>query len=654
MKEPEFNSKLHYKMYKSGRKWVVAGVTALALLTAGGRVAHADSTQTDSKDADASKAANNNNKNETTLKASENSATDQNQNSQHTQATPQSAQTNANDKQATTTDQQAQSQTAAQQATDNNDDQNSTTVSFKPTAQTTTVNANQLAANKTVAEKAYVQVAAAPEQVDLNSIHFSDSQRCQNFIESVASGAIEGWNKYGVLPSITVAQAILESGWGSSTLSTQAHNLFGIKGSYNGQYVNMPTREVYNGQSVYINDNFRAYPNNSASVEDHGNFLYSNSRYHNLLGDTNYVSVANKLRQDGYATDPSYANSLIELVREYNLTQLDSVAFSGNPVISNKNNDGNSDNTYNQNGADYYTVQSGDTLSGIANSYNTTVDALASLNGINNPNMIYVGQRLLLHSGSSSSSSSSSNSSSSNNSSQSTATAGETYTVQAGDTLSGIAAQFGTTYQTLASINNLSNPNQIFVGQTLTIRGGSSSSSQSSTPTNTGNGTYTVQAGDTLSGIAAKFGTSYEALASLNGISNPNLIVVGQTLQVSGGSANVSTSSRQNNYGGSGTYTVKAGDTLSGIAAQFGTSYQAIASQNGISNPNEITVGQVLRIGGSSASYSNSSNGGNYTVKSGDTLSGIAAQYGLSWQALAQKNGIAAPYVIYVGERISL
>lgn len=97
--------------------------------------------------------------------------------------------------------------------------------------------------------------------------------------------------------------------------------------------------------------------------------------------------------------------------------------------------------------------------------------------------------------------------------------------------------------------------------------------------------TYTVQSGDTLSSIAAKFGTNYQALASLNGISNPNLIYVGQALRVNG-SANA----------GSVYYTVRAGDNLSAIASRYGTSYQSIAGLNGLSNPNLIYAGQTLKI----------------------------------------------------------
>ena len=231
-----------------------------------------------------------------------------------------------------------------------------------------------------------LSIPVAKDGVNLSDLKFSIHPLAQSFIQSVAPGAIAGWQKYHVLPSITTAQAILESGWGRSTLTTRAHNLFGIKGSYNGQSVTMPTREVYGGRSVMVNAQFRAYPNNAASIEDHGRFLNVNSRYRNLLGDTNYRSVANKLHQDGYATSLSYASSLINLVQSYNLTQLDNIALSGQNVVT----------TPNSNSNNRYTVQSGDTLSGIAGRFNTTYQKLAQINHIANPNLIYPGQVLAL------------------------------------------------------------------------------------------------------------------------------------------------------------------------------------------------------------------------------------------------------------------
>lgn len=151
----------------------------------------------------------------------------------------------------------------------------------------------------------------------------------QDFFNAIKPGAIAGWKKYGVLPSVSAAQGLIESGWGRSQLATQGNNLFGIKGSYNGQSIYFPTQEYFNGHYVTINAAFRKYPNWSASIEDHGRFLAENSRYHNLLWVRDYRTVAHDLQSDGYATDPNYANSLINAVNSYDLTQWDQEAFKG-------------------------------------------------------------------------------------------------------------------------------------------------------------------------------------------------------------------------------------------------------------------------------------------------------------------------------------
>ena len=154
----------------------------------------------------------------------------------------------------------------------------------------------------------------------------------------------------------------------------------------------------------------------------------------------------------------------------------------------------------------------------------------------------------------------------------------DTYTVMAGDTLSDIAAKFGTTYQELAAINGIEDPNMIHVGQIIKLKGNEISTPQGGT-------TYTVQAGDTLSGIAVKYGTTYQELAVLNGISDPNIIHVGQVLVVSQNSS-------------SHIYYVQAGDSLWGIAQSQlgdGTRYQEIKALNGLSD-DTIYPGQALQL----------------------------------------------------------
>lgn len=150
-------------------------------------------------------------------------------------------------------------------------------------------------------------------------------------------------------------------------------------------------------------------------------------------------------------------------------------------------------------------------------------------------------------------------------------------------------------------------------------------------------GTYTVQPGDTLSGIATKFGTTYQILSAINGIGDPNQIWPGQVLKVNGATSQEST------------YYVQSGDTLSSIATKFGTTVSSLASLNHINNPNVIYVGQKIYVGEATQGQSNA-----YTVQSGDTLSGIADNFGTTWQALAQKNGLANPNVIYVGQTLTI
>ena len=161
----------------------------------------------------------------------------------------------------------------------------------------------------------------------------------------------------------------------------------------------------------------------------------------------------------------------------------------------------------------------------------------------------------------------------------------ETYTVKPGDTLYDIGMKYGVEPDDIARANGLANPSALRVGQELTIPTGSAGSAGSG-------GTYTVAAGDTLGEVADRFGVSESALAAANGITNPNRLQVGQQLRIpAGGSGGAPASSA-----GESTYTVVSGDTLSDIADMFGISSTAIASANGLGDPNSLREGQQLVI----------------------------------------------------------
>lgn len=169
-------------------------------------------------------------------------------------------------------------------------------------------------------------------------------------------------------------------------------------------------------------------------------------------------------------------------------------------------------------------------------------------------------------------------------------------------------------------------------------------------PAQTGNGTYVVQKGDTLSGIASKlnYPGGYQALATANGIANPNFITPGQVLKVYGGSAG-SVSQPTNGK----TYTVVKGDYLIDIGRKTGVDWREIARINGISAPNYIIQpGQVLRLGASAPAPVSAPR--TYTVRSGDYLSSIAPRVGVPWQEIARLNGINEPYTIYPNQVLKL
>ncbi|MDN6718534.1 MAG: LysM peptidoglycan-binding domain-containing protein, partial [Lactococcus lactis] len=152
-----------------------------------------------------------------------------------------------------------------------------------------------------------------------------------------------------------------------------------------------------------------------------------------------------------------------------------------------------------------------------------------------------------------------------------------------------------------------------------------------------GSKTYTVKSGDTLSGIGQKLGVNWKTLASKNGLSSPYTLYPGQKLNYGSGSGS----------SGNKTYTVKSGDTLSGIGSKLGINWKTIANLNGLSKPYTLYPGQKLKYKGGSGGGSKT-----YTVKSGDTLSGIGAKLGIKWTTLANKNGLKKPYTLYPGQKI--
>lgn len=160
-----------------------------------------------------------------------------------------------------------------------------------------------------------------------------------------------------------------------------------------------------------------------------------------------------------------------------------------------------------------------------------------------------------------------------------------TVTVVAGDTLAELAYRYGTTVESIVRLNNIQNPNLIYVGQRLIIR----TTENVQGNENSSTVYYTVRSGDTLSEIANKYNVTIQSIASENGISNPNIIYAGQVLRIETVRYDVHAT-------GNTIYLVRPGDTLSGIAQRYGTTVSELVRLNDIQNPNLIYVGEKLRI----------------------------------------------------------
>jgi len=175
--------------------------------------------------------------------------------------------------------------------------------------------------------------------------------------------------------------------------------------------------------------------------------------------------------------------------------------------------------------------------------------------------------------------------------------------VASGDTLSGIAAANGVSVAQLVKWNDITDPNLIYAGTQLIVTAPTAAQTataqpQAPTPTPTPTQQYLVRAGDTLSTIARHFGLTILRVIELNRISNPNLIYAGQTLTLDDSASTPTPASAAPLQH----YTVRIGDTLSGIASKLGVSMSALAAANAISDPDRIKAGDDLTIPGAPAS----------------------------------------------------
>lgn len=164
------------------------------------------------------------------------------------------------------------------------------------------------------------------------SLPIYDSETAQtDFIEKVAPAAVLIANAQGIYPSVMIAQAALESSWGQSGLAESYNNLMGTKGNVDGKSVTVRTREVQNGESVYINAGFTIYDSWGHSLFHYGSLMKNglswDSEYYSgtWLENTDNYQDATAWLQGRYASDTSYASKLNQTIESFNLDQYDEI-----------------------------------------------------------------------------------------------------------------------------------------------------------------------------------------------------------------------------------------------------------------------------------------------------------------------------------------
>jgi LysM repeat protein len=288
-------------------------------------------------------------------------------------------------------------------------------------------------------------------------------------------------------------------------------------------------------------------------------------------------------------------------------------------------------------GEETYTVRLGDNIAGIANAYDVSVDAILIRNNIIDPNRILAGQTLIIPTGA--------------------VTVPQTHVVDFGERLIDIATRYNTTVEALIATNNLTQPDSLIVGQVLTLppTGGPATFPR----------TYFVEIGDTLRNIGADFGVTWQQLAAFNNIASPNFIQAGIVIQIPPADyvppAQAPVGVPVVVQAQPLTYIVQQGDVLEGIANAFSVTIDSLRQFNNLAVSDAIFIGQVLTIpptGGPVVAQTvipaRSTINGWYTVRAGDTLFAIAADFGLNVYALAQTNGILNLNSIFAGQALQV
>lgn len=349
----------------------------------------------------------------------------------------------------------------------------------------------------------------------------------QNFINYIGNSARKLADNNDIYASVMIAQAMVESGWGTSGLaSAPNYNLFGVKGSYNGGSVNMGTQEDDGTGSLYsISSNFRKYPSYKESLEDYVSLIRGGVSGNPEIyagawkSNTESYKDATAYLTGRYATDTTYADKLNAIIQKYDLTRFDTDTDSQDQT---------------------YVFASGDTLQSVADKFNMTVETLMELNNLKTSSYVYPGKTLtvmkVIGNDNNDGQQPVTVTNMANVTGETTATTTTNSDVY-GNKQAPIIVQDETDGVKKYDSSNSSSNVAVSVKNTLatgTTGGSSAPSSDTNAETNnndSSDNSVTVQDGDTIDSIAAQANTTADQLKQDNNL-NSDLLVVGQKLMV--------------------------------------------------------------------------------------------------------------------------
>lgn len=308
-----------------------------------------------------------------------------------------------------------------------------------------------------------------------------------------------------------------------------------------------------------------------------------------------------------------------------------------------------------------YRVKAGESVGSLANRYNMSNEQLAELNKFSANSSLLLGQSIKVPASAPEAEDKPDSKTENSRKTQAAAKVSTvSYTVKSGDTLSAIASRYQTSNEELAKLNRISANSMVILGQKLTVPDSEVAEAEK-TPTS-----YTVQSGDTLTGVAVRFKLSPQELADMNGLKANSNLIRGANLSLVASSASnkkgadrkvdseatakdstakesakEASASKSSASGDSEDYTVKRGESLNSIAAKYDVSVAELAKLNKISANTMVQIGQSLNVPKLTS---------NYTIKRGDTLIKVASKHGVSVDELAKMNKISPTTNVKLGE----